>query len=93
MTVVTPATSFFTEDGVDARDVYLDTIPLGRFGDPEDVAAAALFLASDDATWVSGANLVIDGAESLTGVPSLMKLRGIRARHGRSADDTTPEQV
>lgn len=35
--------------------------PLGRVGRPEDVAKAALFLASDDAAWITGANLVVDG--------------------------------
>jgi NAD(P)-dependent dehydrogenase (short-subunit alcohol dehydrogenase family) len=35
--------------------------PLGRVGEPEDVAKAALFLASDDAAWVTGETLVVDG--------------------------------
>lgn len=35
--------------------------PLGRVGEPEDVAKAALFLASDDAAWITGATLVVDG--------------------------------
>ncbi|HKZ27681.1 MAG TPA: glucose 1-dehydrogenase [Rubrobacteraceae bacterium] len=35
--------------------------PLGRIGEPEDVAGAALFLASDEATWISGAVLPVDG--------------------------------
>ena len=35
--------------------------PLGRIGEPEDVAKAALFLASDDAAWITGATLVVDG--------------------------------
>lgn len=38
--------------------------PLGRFGRPEDVAAAAVFLASDDAAFISGATLVVDGGRS-----------------------------
>lgn len=37
--------------------------PLGRIGRPEDVAKAVLFLASDDAEWVSGATLLITGGE------------------------------
>src|SRR5262245_4896146 len=36
-------------------------IPLGRVGEPEDIARCALFLASDDASFVSGAHLVADG--------------------------------
>lgn len=35
--------------------------PLGRVGEPEDVAGAALFLASGDASWMTGATLVLDG--------------------------------
>lgn len=36
-------------------------IMLGRIGRPEDVAAAAAFLASDDASWITGTELVVDG--------------------------------
>jgi meso-butanediol dehydrogenase / (S,S)-butanediol dehydrogenase / diacetyl reductase len=35
--------------------------PLGRLGEPEDVAGAAFYLASDDATWVTGTALTVDG--------------------------------
>lgn len=35
--------------------------PLGRFGRPEEVAAAIAFLASDDASWITGSELVVDG--------------------------------
>ena len=35
--------------------------PMGRLGEPEDVAAAAAFLASDDARWITGTALVVDG--------------------------------
>jgi len=45
----------------DARQRRVDRIPLGRFGEPEDVAKAALFLASDDAHYVTGHTLAVDG--------------------------------
>ena len=39
----------------------LDEIPLGRFGRPEDVAAAAVFLASDEASYITGEAIKING--------------------------------
>jgi NAD(P)-dependent dehydrogenase (short-subunit alcohol dehydrogenase family) len=42
------------------------TIPMGRMGDPEDVARVVLFLASDDASYVTGAVIPVDGGMSLT---------------------------
>ncbi len=39
----------------------LDATPLGRFGTPGDIAAGCLYLASDEASWVTGSELVIDG--------------------------------
>lgn len=49
-----------------------EAIPLRRVGSPEEVARCALFLASSDASYVTGANLVIDGGWSavLPGVPA-----------------------
>jgi NAD(P)-dependent dehydrogenase (short-subunit alcohol dehydrogenase family) len=42
-----------------------DRLPARRLGLPEDIAAAALFLAGDDASWITGSNVVVDGG-SLT---------------------------
>ena len=47
------------EDMMSARDAM---IPIGRQGEPWDVAHAALFLASDDAKYITGTTLVVDGA-------------------------------
>lgn len=41
--------------------VLLDQTPLKRFGSPDDVARAALFLASDDSAFITGAGLAVDG--------------------------------
>jgi NAD(P)-dependent dehydrogenase (short-subunit alcohol dehydrogenase family) len=44
-------------------------IPLGRVGRPEDVAQAILFLASDEAAWITGTTLVIDGGATISHPP------------------------
>jgi 3-oxoacyl-[acyl-carrier protein] reductase len=41
--------------------------PLGRLGVPADVGGAAAFLASDDASWITGHTLVLDGGVTLVG--------------------------
>jgi 3-oxoacyl-[acyl-carrier protein] reductase len=53
-----------------APEVYraaLAKIPFGRFGTPEEVAHAALFLASPWASWITGQTLVVDGGQMLNG--------------------------
>jgi NAD(P)-dependent dehydrogenase (short-subunit alcohol dehydrogenase family) len=55
---------FLTEDPVEGPK-YLENVPLGRFAEPEDIAKTILFLASDDASYVTGAQLVVDGGVSI----------------------------
>jgi NAD(P)-dependent dehydrogenase (short-subunit alcohol dehydrogenase family) len=62
----TPMTAFLTSDPT-TLETYLRNVPLGRHGQPADVAAAAAFLVSDDAAWISGDTLFVDGAQLTRG--------------------------
>ena len=50
-----------TPDDVMARMLAHQGVPAGRFGTPEEVAAAVVFLASEQASWITGATLEVDG--------------------------------
>ena len=45
-------------------EMILQRVPMGRFGQPEEIAKAATFLASDDASYILGVELVVDGGMS-----------------------------
>ena len=45
-------------------DAMASTIPLGRVGDPDEVAGVAAFLASDDASFIAGAEIFVDGGQA-----------------------------
>jgi NAD(P)-dependent dehydrogenase (short-subunit alcohol dehydrogenase family) len=47
---------------------WSNQMPVGFFGLPEDIAFAAIYLASDESSFVTGANLVIDGGLSIRGI-------------------------
>ena len=51
-------------DDPDARKVLEDRLPLNRIGEPVDVANAVLFMASDEANWITGTVLDVDGGKS-----------------------------
>lgn len=56
--ILTRMTEILSEE---AKNAYLKNIPLNRFGTPEDVANLAMFLASDDASYITGHVVNLDG--------------------------------
>ena len=66
----TPLTSM-TKTVPGILDAYHERIPFKRAASPEEIAAAALYLSSDDASYISGVNLFVDGAWATTGYPDL----------------------
>lgn len=52
-------------DPVTEKKRLVEAIPLQRLGTVRDIANAVLFMASDDAAWITGVNLVVDGGDSL----------------------------
>jgi meso-butanediol dehydrogenase/(S,S)-butanediol dehydrogenase/diacetyl reductase len=63
-------------DNPDALAAFDARIPMGRPAQPEEIAAPALYLASDDASYVSGASLLVDGAWAVSGYPDMRPFRG-----------------
>ena len=57
--------SFMGEDTPERRDAFLSTIPLGRFSMPEDIANAACYLCSDEASLVTGVCMEVDGGRCI----------------------------
>src|SRR5437868_11799045 len=50
-----------SDTGQQRRTMIADTVPLGRLGTPEEIAKAVVFLASDDASYITGTELFVDG--------------------------------
>jgi NAD(P)-dependent dehydrogenase (short-subunit alcohol dehydrogenase family) len=71
--VVTPLTAP-AMDIPGVRDSYLENTPLGRSGEPGEIAAAIRFLLSDDAAWITGETIQINGGAHLQRYPDLLDL-------------------
>ncbi|MFD1344814.1 glucose 1-dehydrogenase [Litorisediminicola beolgyonensis] len=56
---------FLGEDTPEMRAKFLSTIPLGRFSTPEDLANAALYLCSDEASMITGVCMEVDGGRCI----------------------------
>ena len=73
--VETPLTRRHFENP-EALAAFKARIPMGRAAQPEEIAGPALFLASDDASYISGASLLVDGAWAVSGYPDTRPWRG-----------------
>jgi 3alpha(or 20beta)-hydroxysteroid dehydrogenase len=54
-------TPMLGENTPERLEAYKNMIPLGRMGTPEEVARLSLFLASDEASYITGAEIAVDG--------------------------------
>ncbi|QYA04693.1 SDR family oxidoreductase [Rhizobium sp. B21/90] len=85
--------------GSNGEERYLSAIPMGRFGRPEEVAGVIGFLLSDDAAFITGQTLHVDGGASIGrsaiwNVPPALRLKPGRSRRispGRKFPMTTAE--
>ena len=59
--------------GEDYLRTAAESIPLGKLGDIEDIGYAALFLATDEAKFITGQTIVVDGGQTLPEAPSAME--------------------
>jgi glucose 1-dehydrogenase len=62
--IATPINNFVLDDP-EAKHTVEEEIPLGRFGQPEEIAAAVAWAASDEASYMTGNTLVVDGGMAL----------------------------
>ncbi len=90
--VRTRLTTHVTENPENAAD-YLKRIPLNRFGEPIDIANAVLFLASDEAAWITGQDIIVDGGQTLgmpLPLPEFVLPTPVKAGAGRGPEYEDP---
>jgi NAD(P)-dependent dehydrogenase (short-subunit alcohol dehydrogenase family) len=59
------STGVFAGVPQEIKDQFVSLIPMGRIGRPDDIAKAALFLACDDSSFITGFELFIDGGTQI----------------------------
>jgi NAD(P)-dependent dehydrogenase (short-subunit alcohol dehydrogenase family) len=89
VTRLTDINESVVEDAAKARLKQVETVPLGRAGSPEEVASVVAFLLSDDASYVSGVVIPVEGA-SLVDHPRARAIANL-ARDEKSSGLTRPE--
>jgi 3-oxoacyl-[acyl-carrier protein] reductase len=60
------------------REAWLHAIPMARYGEPKEMAAAALFLASEDASYITGQTIAVDGGFTIAG----LRVKNLAAKDG-----------
>jgi NAD(P)-dependent dehydrogenase (short-subunit alcohol dehydrogenase family) len=53
------------EDTPENRQKFISNVPMGRIGEVDDVSSTAVFLASNEAKFITGVNLEVDGGRSI----------------------------
>jgi NAD(P)-dependent dehydrogenase (short-subunit alcohol dehydrogenase family) len=71
LTRTPPTTALFANEALVQR--FLERIPMGRTGEPEEIAEAVRFLAGPEASWTTGQSFAVDGGNELRGAPAMRR--------------------